>query len=347
VVPPLAAFALVLGANIGTAINPILEGPAGNDPAARRPPIGNLLTRVLGVACALAVLPYVARFVIVIEPNAARAVADFHTAFNVAIALVFLPLLTPFANLLRRLIPSRIDQTDPSRPIYLDPSAREMPALALGSTAREALRMADVLEGMLIGFRDTLEKGDRKQIGDTRRMDDVLDKLNGAIKTYVTSLDTEAFGDEDFRKAREILFFTTNLEQAGDIIDRNLLNIANKLSRRGLAFSESGRAEIRQMIDRLVANTRTAASLFVTGDERAARFLASEKEEFRAMQSASIEGHFERLRSRRIDTAETSALHLDALRDLKTVNGHIVAAAAYPVLESRGELLPSRLRSTE
>jgi hypothetical protein len=45
------------------------------------------------------------------------------------------------------------------------------------------------------------------------------------------------------------------------------------------------------------------------------------------------------------ETTETSALHLDALRDLKSVNKHIVAAtAAYPVLESKGELLATRLR---
>src|ERR1700728_3009127 len=54
VVPPEAAFALVLGANLGTAINPVLEGGAGDDPAARRLPIGNLINRTIGVAVALA-----------------------------------------------------------------------------------------------------------------------------------------------------------------------------------------------------------------------------------------------------------------------------------------------------
>src|SRR6202000_955860 len=56
-VPPDAAFALVLGANLGTAINPVLEGSTGTDPAARRLPIGNLINRALGVAVALAALP--------------------------------------------------------------------------------------------------------------------------------------------------------------------------------------------------------------------------------------------------------------------------------------------------
>ena len=58
-------------------------------------------------------------------------------------------------------------------------------------------------------------------------------------------------------------------------------------------------------------------------------------------------GHFERLRSGGSTPPETSALHLDALRDLKQVNTHLVAAAAYPVLEGKGELLTSRLRQND
>jgi phosphate:Na+ symporter len=346
-VPPIAAFALVLGANLGTAINPLLEGGAGDDPAARRLPIGNLVNRLIGVVIALAALPWLSRLMVTVEPDNARAVADFHTAFNVVLAVVFFPLLTPFARLLKRWLPTRLDQNDPGRPIYLDPAARETPVLALGAAAREALRMADVLESMLTGLRDTFERTDRRQIGQTRRIDDVLDKLNTAIKAYVTALDGDALSDADIRRAREILAFATNIEQAGDIVARNLLGIANRLDKRGLAFSESGRDELLSMIDRLIANIRTAASLFMSGDERAARLLASEKEVFRSLQAASMDAHFDRLRSRRPDTTETSALHLDALRDLKIVNNHIVAAAAYPVLENKGELLPSRLRQTD
>ena len=347
VVPPIAAFALVLGANLGTAINPLLEGSTGDDPAARRLPIGNLVNRLIGVVIALAALPWLSRLMVTIEPDNARAVADFHTAFNLALALVFFPLLTPFARLLKRSLPTKLDQNDPGRPIYLDPAAQETPVLALGGASREALRMADVLESMLTGLRDTFERADRRQIGQTKRIDDVLDKLNTAIKAYVTALDGDALSDADIRRAREVLAFATNIEQAGDIVARNLLGIANRLDKRGLAFSDSGRDELLSMIDRLIANIRTAASLFMSGDERAARLLASEKEVFRNLQSASMDAHFDRLRSRRPDTTETSSLHLDALRDLKIVNNHIVAAAAYPVLENKGELLPSRLRQTD
>ncbi|HEX4368358.1 MAG TPA: Na/Pi cotransporter family protein, partial [Rhodopila sp.] len=145
VVPPHAAFALVLGANLGTAINPVLEGGAGDDPAARRLPIGNLINRGLGVVVALALLPVLGPWLVTIDPDNTRVVADFHTGFNLILALVFFPLLTPYAALLRRLMPTRIDTADPSRPMYLDEAAIEVPMVALGAATREALRMADAL----------------------------------------------------------------------------------------------------------------------------------------------------------------------------------------------------------
>jgi phosphate:Na+ symporter len=343
-VPPDAAFALVLGANLGTAINPILEGATGQDPAARRVAVGNLINRTIGVAIALSVLSPIGRLIVSIEPDNARAVADFHTAFNLITALIFLPLLGPYASLLRRWFPDRIDQADPARPMYLDPVARETPVVALGAAAREALRLADVLGTMLTGLRDAIDKGDRRQISETKRSDDVLDKLNTAIKAYITSIDPEALSEADHRRVREILTFATNMEQAGDLIEKNLLGIATKKLKRGVTFSPEGHAELLAMIDLLAVNLRAAASLFMTADERAARLLVGEKEVFRSLEAAATETHFDRLRAGRIDTAETSTLHLDALRDLKSVNTHLVAAAAYPVLERTGELLTSRLR---
>lgn len=337
------ALALILGANLGTAINPLLEGATGNNPAGRRVPFGNLLNRVASVVLGLVLLRPVGNLLMTIEPTPARAVADFHTAFNVVSALLFLPMLKPYAALLRRFLPDRIDPADPSQPQYLDKTVQEIPVLALGAAAREALRMADVLHGMLEGFRDALDKPDRRQIDETKRADDILDSLNAAIKSYLIALDPGALSEQDNQRVTEILTFATNIEQAGDIVDRNLLGLASKKMKRGLAFSRQGKQELLELADNLIANTQQAASLFVTGDARAARMLANEKEAFRQSEDDGTLAHFERLRSGQVETAETSALHLDLLRDMKQVNSHLVAAAAYPVLERHRELLPSRV----
>ena len=343
VVPPHAAFALVLGANLGTALNPLLESGVGGDPAAKRLPIGNLINRIVGCALALAFLNWIGPALVTIEPDAGRAVADFHTGFNIVLALLFFPLLKPFARLLVRLLPARVDTADPAQPMYLDWAARETPSIALTGAAREALRMVDVFEAMLRGALDSLNRGDRKRVTETARMDNVLDRLDTAIKEYLTSLDTDALDDADHRRLSEILAFTTNLEHAGDIVEKSLMPLAAKRIKRGLSFSETGRQEIHDMLDRLTSNARAAAAVFMTEDPRAARQLLGEKEIFREIEARTTEEYFGRARTTRPETIEMSKLLLDIVRDLKRVNAHL-AAAAYPILEGRGELLPSRLR---
>jgi phosphate:Na+ symporter len=343
VVPPHAAFALVLGANLGTALNPLLESGIGGDPAAKRLPVGNLINRVVGCALALILLNWIGPGLIAFQPDAGRAVADFHTGFNIIVALLFFPLLKPFARLLERLLPARIDTTDPSQPIYLDWAARETPSIALAGAAREALRMVDVFEVMLRGALDSLNCGDRKRVTETARMDKVLDRLDTAIKEYLTSLDTDALDDADHRRLSEILAFATNVEHAGNIVEKSLMPLAARRIKRGVSFSEARRDEIREMVNRLTSNARAAAAVFITEDPRAARQLLGEKEVFRELELSTTEEHFGRPRAGRAESIEMSKLLLDIVRDLKRVNAHL-AAAAYPILEGRGELLPSRLK---
>jgi phosphate:Na+ symporter len=90
VVPPQAAFALVLGANLGTALNPLLEGGVGGDPSGKRLPVGNLVNRLVGCLLGLALLDWVGPKLMALDPDPARAVADFHTGFNLVLA-AFIP----------------------------------------------------------------------------------------------------------------------------------------------------------------------------------------------------------------------------------------------------------------
>ncbi len=348
VVPPDAAFALVLGANLGTAINPVLEGVSGDDPVARRLPLGNLLNRALGCLVGLILLNRLGVLMVRLDSDAARAVADFHTLFNLVLAVVFLPLLGPYAALLRKLLPARIEAEDPSRPRYLDQAALENPAVALASASREALRMADALEAMLSGAADVLGATDRRRLADVRRLDDVLDRLNRAIRDYLSELDPEALTEGDHRRLSEILVFTTNLEAAGDVIDRDVMGHLGKRLKRGLPTPPAEREEAKRLLDRLAATARAAAAVFMTEDARAARLLVAEKEAFRELESTATAAHFAGLRARTgqgPEAVEGSALHLDLLREFKRLNSHLVAAAAYPVLQGQGELLSSRLRS--
>jgi phosphate:Na+ symporter len=194
---------------------------------------------------------------------------------------------------------------------------------------------------MLGRAAEVLATTDRHRIAEVRRLDDVLDRLNTAIKTYLTALDPEALSDADRRRLTQVLMFATNLEAAGDVVDRDVMGLLAKRLKRGRPLADDEQSEARRLLDRLATTVRAAAAVFMTEDPRAARQLAAEKQAFRDLESAATRSHFGGMQE---GEGPSLALDLDLVRELKRVNGHLVAAAAYPVLEDQGELLSSRLR---
>jgi phosphate:Na+ symporter len=344
-ITPVAALALVLGANLGSAINPVLEGGSSN-PASRRLPVGNLINRVIGVAVVLPFLQLIADAFTRLEPNPARMAADFHTAFNIALALVFIFLLDTFAWLLVRLLPDPVKSPDPSTPLYLDETAINTPSVALACAAREALRMGDVVENMLRQAITALMTNDRKLAAEVSRMDNIVDRLDEAIKLYVTKVTRESLDDRDGRRAMEIISFAINLEHIGDIIDKNLMELAVKKIKHKYEFSKEGAAELGAFHKRIIDNLKLAFSVFINDNVKIARTLIEEKTQLRTAELACADSHLARLREGRPESIETSSLHLDVLRDLKRIYSHI-CSVAYPVLEAAGELQPNRLRDSE
>jgi phosphate:Na+ symporter len=346
IVTPVAALALVLGANLGSAFNPLLEGGRSGNPASRRLPVGNMINRVIGVLVALPFLQPIATMFEGFEPNPARMTADFHTAFNLALALVFILLLDTMASLLIRLLPEPKKSPDPSAPLYLDETAIHTPSVALACAARETLHMGDIVETMLRQAMTALMTNDRKLVAEISRMDNAVDRLDEAIKLYVTKVTRESLDDRDGRRAMEIISFSINLEHIGDIIDKNLMEVALKKIKHKYQFSKEGAAELEAFHKRILDSFKVAIGVFIDGNVKIARTLVEEKAPLRQAELACAESHLARLRAGRTESIETSSLHLDVLRDLKRIHAHI-CSAAYPVLEAAGELQPSRLKETE
>jgi phosphate:Na+ symporter len=330
-----AALALVLGANLGSAINPVVEGGRRGDLSSYRLPVGNLFNRLIGVAITLPLLSPIAAWLQGFEPNMSKMTAEFHMAFNVTLAIGFIGLLGPQAWLLEKMFPKRPVATNPNAPRYLDENALETPSLALTDAARETLHMGDLVETMLRNIMEALMTGNRVLVSEVSRMDNAVDRLDEAIKLYVTELTRGSLEDREGARAMEIIAFTINLEHIGDIIDKNLSELAAKKIKRGLQFSSEGAAELGAFHKRIVESLRIAFGVFMSGDVNEARRLIAEKTQLRNIELDAAEQHLRRLREGRPETLETTSLHLDVLRDLKRIHSHI-CSVAYPVLESAG-----------
>ncbi len=344
VIDPKLGMAMVIGANIGGAIAPYFD-QAATDTEARRLPLGNLITRV---AVGVALLPFLGQFhqwLMMIDPAPGRLLVNFHTAFSVVAAIVFLPLIDPVAALCRRLIPDRPQTDDPGKPRNLDPNVLDTPAEALGCALRETLNLGDRVADMLRQTMDVFEKNDARAMKSIEAADDAVDSLYEAIKLYLIQTSRTELGEDDGRRYVEILTFVTNLEHAGDIIDKNLMELAAKKIKNRYAFSAEGTAELRAFHARVLDNLRLALNVFTTRDITLARRLVAEKTAMREAEARAADSHYARLREGRPESIETSSIHMDVIRDLKRINGHLTTVA-YPILEAAGELAETRLRTT-
>jgi len=341
-VPMSLALPLVLGANLGGTISPIVA-TLSSAPSARRVAWGNAIFKLIGVIVLLLVLAPVGVAIEAVQAAPARQVVNFHLAFNVALALVFVPFTGLFGRWAEQLMPDSPQANDESAPRYLDPAAQGEPALALAFAARETMRMGDTLEAMLRGAMTCLRGDDPEPLEKISRLDDTVDRLHEAIKLYLTDIRRQPLDAEEGRRWTDIMSFTTNLEHIGDIVDKNLLELAAKKIRYSYHFSDEGLQEIEALNLRVLENLQLAMNVFVSGDRQLARRLLAEKDRFRALEFKAAEGHHERLRHGKRASIETSSLHLDIVRDLKRINSHLTSVA-YPILDKAGELMPSRLK---
>ena len=342
VIPGPVAIAVVLGANLGSGLLVVLSTLRANTEA-RRVPMGNLIFKTAGCLLVLPLLGAIGGWFTSVGLEPERQVIIFHLGFNLALAVLFLGAVGPVARLTVRILPSDELQDSPGKPKYLDPTALQTPALAMGCATREALRLGDILQVMLNGLMTVLRTNDLKLSEELRKMDDMVDDLYTAIKLYLTQISREALEEKEGKRWADIIQFTINMEHAGDIIERILIDVADKKIRHGLQFSDAGMAEIEDLHARLVAHLQLGLSVFLNGDLKCAQQLLAGKDQFRWMELRYADNHLARLSDNTPRAIETSSLHLDLISDMKRINS-LFCSIAYPILDEAGVLAPSRLR---
>jgi phosphate:Na+ symporter len=344
-VPIEPALGLVLGANLGNGLLAVLT-TAKSAVEVRQVPLGNFVFKAFGVLIAAPLVPVWMREVRQHVPDVATFVVLFHLAFNLLVALLFIGLTQVVARWVSLWLPKPERTMVAGRPHHLDPSALATPSLAISCAAREALHQADVVETMLVGMLSVIRNNDLRLAGELRKLDDHVDELYSAIKYYLTKISREALGEEESRRWTDIISFTINMEQIGDIIERILIDVEDKKIKKGRSFSDAGMGEICELHARLIDNLRLGMSVFLNGSVRDAQKLLQEKARFRDLERAYATTHLDRLSGNTMQSIETSSLHIDLISDLKRINSHI-CSIAYPILDSAGALAPNRLRQQQ
>ena len=340
--PPVAAFAMVLGANLGGAMIAFFL-TLKSDAAVRRVIWANLVLRGGGAGLVLwAIVAGKIPFYLLGADAGAQAL-HLHLLFNAVLLVVCLPLVGPITRITSLLVQdAQNSDTDERHRTALDPAVQDQPARAYACAVRELVDIGSRIETMM---RQVLPLFNNFDDASAQKLQDALghvERRSLEVRMYLAKVRNREAEDDIGARAFELSQTAINLEAGADMIARKAVDLARRKSLENLNFSDDGWRELSDFHDIVLRNVQQGITVLMSEDVGLARELVEEKEKIRNIARDLQSRHLERLRQGTTESIETSAIHLELLRAFKSLNTSF-AMIGYPLLLKRGELLESRL----
>lgn len=265
--------------------------------------------------------PYV-EFICGSSPDHARGIANLHTFFNVISALIFLPFIEFGSRGMEALIRKSASEEDFTTQ-FLKNDSYNTPALALAHSQREILRMGDIVLSMV---RDSIDlfRGDDPELEESmRERDNQVDLLNREIKLFLVKFEsgtTQGIA----KNVLNMIDFCSDIETAADVIEKNVMELAQKKQALKLEFSNQGWSEICNFHRLVVEIATMSLSASHLHDPDLAKKVIERKRELKKLEKDLRESHLSRLNQGLRESLNTSSIHLDLLSDWRHFVGLIV-----------------------
>jgi phosphate:Na+ symporter len=256
-----------------------------------------------------------------------RQIANAHTVFNVANTLLFLGFTTYFARLAERLVP---DRPEPEkiiiRPRYLDAELIEMPAMALEGVRLELGHMGEIITGMFATLRSAFAERDRATCERVLKMDDQVDILHEAILEYLSEIRQNPLTDRQSMEFQALMSATINLESLADVIETELVDIAEKFIDQEGEPSEATQLLLRDLADKVSQAIEDVIRSVRENDEKAAENVIAVKDEIRRIAEEFLVHQSQRMgvkEDRHLALVRLELELLDKLRQMYTLTKRI------------------------
>ena len=324
------AVPLFFGAAIGICVTGLLAGLEA-PVEARRLAWGHLVFKVIGVLLFLPLVEPLAwagttltQFFVSPESASfpARAIANTYMLYMAIIVALALP----FTGLIERLVERFVgegpqDKMDGDTRIkYLDPSAISTPAVAMGSARREISRMGRFVEEMLRAARAGLMDKDSSTVATIHKRDNKVDALNRSIMRYLNQIAKQVEDTPQGETIMDLLHIISDLEAIGDIVDKNLAPLAEKMISTDMEFSPEGESELNDLYSKVQERLSQMLVSLTTGDRDIAEVIIGGFSPLQAEGKRLHTRHLRRLQNDQPQSLETSSVHLDVLHYLLRID---------------------------
>lgn len=313
---------VVLGANLGLGLTSLVAG--WPTLAGKRLAIANLALKCAVLVPLLVLFPWVLAGVESMPGGIARHAANFHTTFNLVVALAGATL----AGFVGRLVVRAVRGAGTTSPLgavatHLEPTALSSPVFALANAARETLRLTEEIKHMLIAAWKGWHERDAELVRQVQAHDNRIDEMHAAIKHYLSQIRSDQMTPRDSQVQFGLLHFASQLETIGDVIDKSLCHQILKQIADPLPLAPEDQADLAEMHQRIVRRLETAILVLTTRDRATAQAFLREGDALKEWCIGAQRAHYLRLSGGDDRVLHASTRYLDLINALRRISGQL------------------------
>ena len=319
----------ILGSNIGTTITAQLAAFRANLNA-RRAAWAHTTFNVIGALICVWFIGWIGRLVHIIAPweltqtTIAASIAIAHTTIKVFEAVFFLPLTGALETVVVRLVPEKPDDLV-VRPTALERHLLATPELAMNQVRHEIVRMAQIAKSAIDQAVEGLVENDRRKLEKARTTEDVTDRLQYEITSYVAAISTKEISDEMSAEVPVLLHTINDLERIGDHAV-NIVEIAERKIDQKISFSESALAEIAQLKDQAELMCDNIIAALKNSSIEQAKAAQEKEDNLNKMQVDFRRSHVQRM-TEGLCSPEAGLIFIDLVDNVEKIGDHLTNIA--------------------
>jgi phosphate:Na+ symporter len=318
-----AAFALVIGANIGTTVTAIIAS-IGTNVQARRVAISHVLFNIVGAVIFLIIFkPYV-NLISKTSTDLVRQIANAHTLFNVICTILFLPFVYRFAKLIKKVVPGE-EVIIEGGTKFIDKRLLNMPSFAVDALHKEVIRMMDIVKQNMDALYKMMNERATRITQQINLRETAINNINKETQIFAPLLMSKALSSEHSRDVNLMVNVSSQLERIGDIV-RGISELEIEKVHDGIVFSELAMIDLGKMMDTVKHEFEIIINNFEDLTLEQFKEIERIEQSVDEMEVILREGHVKRLMTG-VCSPEAGIIYVDMLSDLERISDHIYKIA--------------------
>ena len=323
-----SALPIIMGQNIGTCVTAMISSFGANKNA-KRAAVVHLCFNVIGTIFWLTVYTAVTAIfkIAFFEDNYVNplSIAILHTVFNILSILIQAPFIRQLEKLACLIVRDGKSKGDEDFSL-LDERLLTTPTIAIERSRMVAVKMAETSVKTIKDAFDLLFNYNEKAALAVRAGEDKTDKYEDSLGTYLVRVSSRSMSEADSHEVSKLLHMIGDFERIGDHAV-NIIESADEVKNKGLAFSPEAKKEIDVMIDAVKEILDLSLEAFKNNDLEKAYAVEPLEEVVDTLKLKLKSSHVNRLRKNEC-TIEMGFVHSDLLTNLERVSDHCSNIAA-------------------